>query len=136
MSRLTEVREALAATIVAGEIPGLTVYAYMPDVINAPAAVVMPGPGDFYTFKTSFDSSDVTLEVWLMVQRGQDQQSSNDLDDLMSEDGPSVYAAIAANHTLGGVVDDAEVTVARSWGTYSVGSLSYLAARLAVEIML
>jgi hypothetical protein len=136
-SRLTEVREALAATLTAAEIPGLTVYSFMPDLITAPAAAVTPAPGDFLNYDTSFDSHDLTLNVNIFVQRGQPQSSSEQLDSFLDEDGPtSIVAAVKADQTLGGVVDNATVTGARNWGIYDFGKVSYLAAVVTVEILL
>lgn len=136
-SRLTEVREALAAALVAAEIPGLTVYPFMPDLITAPAAAVTPAPGDFLTYSTSYDSHDLTLDVNVFVQRGQPQSSSEQLDSFLDEDGAtSIVAAVKADQTLGGVVDNATVTGARNWGIYDFGNVSYLAAVITVEILL
>jgi hypothetical protein len=136
-SRITEVREALAAAITAAEIPDLTVYPYMPDIINPPAVAVTPAAGDFMVYGSSFDSNDLTLNITAFVQRGQPQSSSDLLDSFLDEDGDSsVVAAVRADPTLGGVVDAATVTGARNWGIYEFGNVSYLAAVFTVEILL
>lgn len=115
----------------------VTVYPRLPGQINVPAAVITPGTGSFITYRTSNVSHDLTLDVTLFVQRGQDRSATDLLDYFLADIGDlSVYAAVDADSTLGGVVDDARVVDARDWGVFTFGEISYLGVVFSVEVLL
>lgn len=131
----TQVKTALGTTL--NTIPGLTVYKFIPGQIMVPAAVIAPGTGSFLTYRTSNVSHDLDLTVTVFVQRGQDRSADELLSEFISDSGDmSVYAAVDADSTLGGVVDDARVVQAQDWGVFTYGELSYLGVVFLVEVLL
>lgn len=141
----TEVKQALGAVLAAmpaqvlpdGSTKTVTVYPEMPGQIIAPAAVIAPGDGTLLTYRTSNFSHDLNLTVTLFVQRGQNRSTDEQLSGFISVTGDqSVYAAVDADSTLGGVVDDARVTLARNWGVFTWGEVSYLGVVFDVAVLL
>lgn len=115
----------------------VTVYPRLPGQINVPAAVIAPGGGSFLTYRSSNFSHDLTLDVTLFVQRGQDRSATDLLDLFLADTGDlSVYAAVDADSTLGGEVDDARVVQAKDWGVWTFGEISYLGVIFTVEVLL
>lgn len=130
-----QVKDALG--IVLQTIDGLRVYPHLTGQINPPAAVIAPGEGVFLTYRTSNVSHDLDLMVTVLIQRGTDRTADEKLGDYIADSGPSsVYAAVGANSTLGGTVDDAWVVSASNWSTFVVGDVSYLGVTFAVQVLL
>jgi hypothetical protein len=141
----TQVKEALGVVLAAipaqtlsdGSTKTLTVYPELPGQIVPPAAVIAPGDGTLLTYRTSNFSHDLSLTVTVFVQRGQNRSTDEQLSGFISIAGDqSVYAAVDANSTLGGVVDDARVTQARNWGVWTFGEITYLGVIFDVEVLL
>ena len=141
----TEVKTALGTVLAAmppqvltdGSTKTITVYPEMPGQIIAPAAVIAPGDGTLLNYRSSNFSHDLSLTVTLFVQRGQNRSTDEQLSGFISVSGDqSIYAAVDADSTLGGVVDDARVTLARNWGVYTWGEISYLGVVFDVEVLL
>lgn len=135
---VTQAREALADALAAVE--GLReVYPRAVTTANAPCAFVEVGEGAFLTFKASLDGArDLGLVITLIVGRGQDRSSSELLDSFLADSGPtSIYAAVEADPTLGGVVESAAVMSASNYGTipWSDGT-PYLGCQLLVDVFL
>lgn len=137
MATLTEVRNALKTVL--ETIDGLTVYAQPPGHVVPPAAVITPGDGQFLVYITSNTSHDLELDVTLFVQRVQERSATEELDAYLADSGDySIYATIAANRTLGGVVDSAIVTAASGYGvaTYGDTEMKYLSVTFSIEVLL
>jgi hypothetical protein len=111
MTTLAEVRDGIVARL--ETINGLQVVAYVPD--NVPgylAAVVFPPVAASYHNDLGFRSYTVEFVVLLMVPANIDRKQL-DLYDLMDRTGAgSVFAAIEADRTLGGLEVDCQVTAA------------------------
>ncbi len=130
-----EVKEALGVVI--GRIPGVTVYPHMVGDINTPAAVIAPGTGVLLTYGTSVVSFDMTLNVTLFVQLGEDRSADEQLSQYINPTGPMSVAQIVDNDpTLGGVVDSSVVTVAQDWGVYTYAGVARLGVVFPVEVLL
>lgn len=144
MSTFAEAKDALATVL--GRLVGtnpdgtpasVTVYPRLPGQIVVPAAVIAPGTGSFLSYRTSNTSHDLNLDVTLFVQRGQDRSTTDKLDAFIADTGNlSVYAAVDADPTLGGVVDSAAVKEAKDWGVWTFGEISYLGVIFSVEVFL
>lgn len=144
MSTFAEAKAALA--VVLGRLAGLnpdgtsfsvTVYPRLPGQINVPAAVIAPGTGAFLTYGTSVTSNDLTLDVTVFVQRGQDRSTTDRLDAFIAESGDlSINGAVEADPTLGGVVDSAQVLQAKDWGVWTFGEVSYLGVVFTIEVLM
>lgn len=133
---LTEVRQALATTL--GTISGLRVYAFPKGEISPPAAVIMPADGAFLTYRVTMDTThDLELTVTVFTQWGGDVQSTEALDAYIADTGTkSIYAAVEADQTLGGVVDSCVVVNAQDHGKVTYAGADYFAVGFAVEILL
>lgn len=108
MTTLTQVRNKLEARL--DTIDGLQVIPYVPDDIPGyPAAVVFPPVNADYSDDLGAGSFTVTFIVMLFVAANIDRKQL-DLYDLLDRSGPSsVYAALEADRTLGGLAVDCRV---------------------------
>jgi hypothetical protein len=132
---ISQARTALAGTLA---MDGVQVSPFPPGTVNVPALVVTPSEGEFLTYKTSFDGSpELTLLVTAFIGRGQDRSSTDLLDEFTAHTGTrSVFAAVDADQTLGGVVVAAGVVGAGNFGSFAYAGAEYLGCTFTVEIML
>lgn len=109
MTTLTQVRDGLETRL--NTITGLRVYDYVPeDVAGYPAAVVFPPTNAEYSNDLDQGSFTVQFVVMLLVPATIDRNQL-DLYALMDRTGASsVFAAIEADRSLGGLAVDARVT--------------------------
>lgn len=105
MTTLAQVRNGLEVRL--STIAGLNVVPYVPDdVPGYPAAVVYPPINVDYADDLGMGSFTVTFIVMLFVESGHDTKQL-DLYDLLDRSGPSsIYAALEADRTLGGLQVD------------------------------
>jgi hypothetical protein len=111
VTNLAEVRDGLEARL--RTINGLRVAAYVPDNLGGyPSAVIFPPTNTDYSDDHGDGSFTVELVVMLLVPANIDRQQLG-LYDLLDRTGTSsVYAAVEADRTLGGLDVDARVTEA------------------------
>lgn len=137
---ITEVREAAAARltgIVGLDGKELTGYAYPPPAVEAPAAIVAMGDGEFLTYRSSQTSRDLALTIGVLVQLGEPESAHRQLDAYLNDQGSqSVYAAFDADPTLGGLIDAIAVVSASNYGTIVYNGIDYQGFELAVEVLL
>lgn len=128
--------EALAAAF--GSIPGLSTYAKPPGSIEAPALVVSKPSGEFADYSVFMgDGGDLDLVINVFVQWGDDDAAWDELRTFVAQSGAySLFAAVNADPTLGGVVDSALVGQPTNFGPYTYGDLRYLGAEMPVEVFL
>jgi hypothetical protein len=109
MTTLTEVRDGLEARL--STIDGLQVIPYVPDDLPGyPAAVIFPPVNASYEDALSDGSLTVEIIVLLFVPSNIDRKQL-DLYDLLDRTGSSsIFAAIEADRTLGGLALDCRVT--------------------------
>ncbi len=101
MSRVESVIQALKASLV-GSIPGLTVYAYVPEDVGAlPAVIIYAISGRTDWAGQGVVDDLVTIRLDLMVSRGLTSTAFSDLYTLRE----AVLSTILADPTLGGSVD-------------------------------
>lgn len=108
MPSFAEVREGLAASL--GAISNLQASAYMLANPTLPAAEVLPGEIDYdKTFRRGMDGLEFTVR--LMVGAASDIGAQKKLDAFLAPSGASsVKAALEADPTLGGDIEDLHVT--------------------------
>jgi hypothetical protein len=108
MTTLAQVRNGLEARL--ATIDGLRVVPYVPDdVPGYPAAVVFPPVNADYSDDFGDGSFTVTFVVMLFVAANIDRKQL-DLYDLLDRQGTSsIYAALEADRTLGGLAVDCRV---------------------------
>ena len=111
MTTLAQVRDGLETRL--KTIPGLRVVAYVPDdVPGYPAAIVFPPTNADYSDALGDGSLIVEFVVLLLVSAAVDRKQL-DLYGLLDVSGPSsVFAAVAADRTLGGLNVDCQVVAA------------------------
>ena len=133
---LTEVRNALKATL--ESISGLRVHAFPKGEISPPAAVIMPAEGAFLSYRVTMDAShDLELTITVFTQWSTDAGATEALDAYLADSGTkSIYAAVEADQTLGGVVDSCTVVSAQNHGKVTYGGPDYFAVEFAVEVLL
>jgi hypothetical protein len=134
---ITDAMQALAAAFAA--IPGLTTYALPPGSIEVPAVVVSVPSGELGDFSPVMDEDvmDLSLVVNVFVQWGDDEAAWSQLRPYVALSGTySLFAAVNADPTLGGVVDSALMGQPTNPGPYTWGQLQYLGAEFPVEVFL
>lgn len=133
---LTEVRNALKTVL--ETIDGLQVHSFPRGVITPPAAVIMPADGEFLTYRVSMDTThDLELSVTVFTPWGEDQSATEALDAYIADSGAySVYAAVEADQTLGGIVDGCQVVSAGNHGRVTYNGIDLFACEFGLEILL
>lgn len=108
MTALADIREGLASNLDA--LQGFQVSAYMLAQPTLPSIEVQPAQIQYdLAFQRGWDNW--TLIVRVMVGSALDKGAQRHLDRMMASSGSeSVKAAIEADTTLGGMVDDLQVT--------------------------
>jgi len=129
------IRQALADTL-SSAIPGLRATANRPLQINPPMVVVMPSQGPLATYSVSTDGqADFSLRAILLVAPGDSSGGEDLLDPYIATTGSqSVWAAVNADQTLGGVVSFAEVIQATGYGLMNMTGIDYLACTFTVSV--
>src|SRR4051812_21685672 len=114
---MQEIRQALADAI-QGAIPGLQASANVLNNPTPPAAHVMRGDID-YDLAMQGGLHDLHMRVQAFVALASDIGAQVLLDDYLSPDGAnSMKAAIEADTSLGGLIQDLHVTKASGQQTY------------------
>lgn len=134
---ITAAMQALAAAFSA--IPKLSSYAFPPGTIEVPAVVVSLPSGELGGFSPVMDEGvmDLNLVINVFVQWGDDESAWSQLLPYVAAAGTySLFAAVNADPTLGGVVDSALLGQPTNLGPYTWGKLQYLGAEFPVEVFL
>lgn len=134
MASLTDMRTALRDKI--DDVTGLRAYATLPDEPLTPCAIVRPVSAEFHE---SFDD-DTTLrfEVIVLAHPLQDgaARGQEKLDAYLTRTGStSIKAAIEADRTLGGKVEDTTVTGWTEYGSLIYNDVEYVGAKLLVTVL-
>ena len=118
-------------------IPGLRCHDTVPDSVMPPAVVVRPSPEQFATYDVALGGvRNLLFEVTLVVSKAWDRTAQDTLDSYIDPTGAnSVYAAMEAGPTLGGIVADAYVRSASNYGMITWGTTAYLGCDFLVEVM-
>ena len=128
---MNTVLDALAAAV--DNISGLRTYAYPPDQVSPPAAVVgLPeSPFDI----SMGGANEWAIPVFVIVGKVTDRTTRAALCSYVTPTGAtSVKAAIEADPTLGGACDSVAVTRAE-FSTITVAGTEYLAAELTANVV-
>lgn len=130
MTTLDQVRLGLAARL--GTIAGLRVYDMVPADIHPPAAFV--GAPTIENYRSDPEPVlDATFEIGLAVSTGNIRNQLQLLPMLERTGAWSVYAAIDADRTLGGLDVDALVVSARQFGSQEIAGIRYYVANVTVH---
>ena len=132
MPTLKQIREALKTTL--ATIDGLRAFDYVPGGVSPPAAVVKP-PQITYGTTLNEGSHDLVYGVLVLVSLATDRTAQDTLEAYLDpSSAESIAAVIAADPTLGGVVDYAVVTVVQNTGNVMFGDAEYFGAEVLVNV--
>ncbi len=133
LTSLTALMEGVADRL--QTIAGLRVFAYPPDNITPPAAVVAFPIEIAYDLTMARGSDRVTIPVHIVVGKVSDRSAALNLSEYLSGSGDkSVKSAIEADVTFAGAVDTARVETA-SVSVMSIAGIDYLAATFDIDIV-
>ena len=129
----TQVRVALTTRL--SSISGLRAHHTFRDV-TPPAAIVMPVQGTFMSYGITMDGQvNWLLRIILLASIGDTKAGQTTMDAMLATTGStSIYAAIMADPSLGGVVSFCEPVEATGYGLMNVDGVDYLACSLTVQI--
>ena len=134
MASLSSIREGLKTRL--ATISGLSIYAFVPDSIEPPTAVVGVMSSLEYDSTMARGSDTYNIPIYMYVSRVDAELSQDSLDSYLDGSGStSVKSAIEGDTTLGGVVSSARVVEASNYGVYTVNSIDYLGVEFSVEII-
>src|SRR6266540_6294617 len=115
MATLTQIRKGIAAQL--NTIPGLQASARILSNPTLPVAYVVPGEINYHQTMGSTGHSDWNLLIEVQVGTVSDMAAQDTLDAFIAESGEkSIKAAIEADPTLGGLVDDLIVQGTSDYG--------------------
>lgn len=131
MATNKQIRDGIAGRL--ESISGLQVYATPPGSIVVPAAVVRRRST---IYNVTFDDTvDTTWTVTVFVQFANTDAASEELDLYVSPSGDkSIFAAVDADVTLGGVVDFSRVAIAEGEKVTNYAGIDYLSVDFNIEI--
>ena len=128
---ITQVKTGLAARL--ATITGLRTYAYQPDQLNAPMAYSNLNSITYHRTFGGMTEQEYTVTV--IVARATERTAEASVDGYTAYDGTtSVRAAIEADRTLGGVVDDLIVESATGIQSVSANDTEYLSVDFVVRV--
>lgn len=132
---LTAIRNGLAAYL-ASKITGLRATGNRPLQVNPPQAVIMPTQGAFARYSVTLDGeADYSLRIILLVAPADSTMGEDLLDPYIATSGPqSIWAAVQADPTLGGLVSYAAVIEATGYGLMNMTGIDYLAVHFIINI--
>jgi len=127
---------AAITTNLAGDVLASRTYAFSPDSLNPPTAVVVPGPGTFLTYDDTFDGTGNFAVVVKILNGSQDSGSSQKLLlGYMAKTGAtSIRAAILADPKLGGICSYMQIPSAENYGDVEWAGQQYLGFELPVGV--
>jgi hypothetical protein len=134
MTTLDQVRLGLAARL--GTIAGLRVYDMVPADINPPAAFVGAPTIEEYRGNQSDGLLKATFEIGIAVSTGDISQQLQLFPMLERTGAESVFAALEADRTLGGLNVDAFALSARPFGIQEIGTTKYYVASISVRALI
>lgn len=139
MTDILAVVNAVAAAIttnLAGDVLAGRTYAFAPDSLNPPTAIVVPGPGTFLTYDDTFDGTGNFALVVKILNGSQDEKSSQKLLlGYMAKTGAtSIRAAILASPTLGGICSYMQIPSAENYGDVEWAGQQYYGFELPVGV--
>jgi len=134
MATLAEIRAGLATNL--STIAGCQISGYMLSAPTPPCLYVVPGDIEFdQAMQRGMDRW--TFRVVALAGLASDIGAQKKLDEFLAPSGAtSVKAAVEADRTLGGVVDDLRVTAATGYRTYGQpGGQVHLGVEFTVDVI-
>jgi len=133
-ANLTGIMQAIGTRL--STISGLRVTAYVSDQVNPPAAVVGVPPIPQYHGTFAHGKFQLEIPVTVLVSKVVDRIDQPALAAFADISGTnSIHAAIEADKTLGGTVDNCIVASFRPLGLDEVGALGYYGGEFVLRII-
>lgn len=128
---VTAIRTGIATNM--SSIPGLRVYAEIPDNPAMPCAVVTL---QSVTYDRSFQRGLTEYELLVTVIFGRiaTLQAQRALDSIISTGATSLKAAVESDKTLGGAAFDTHLSAMTNVASVTIGDMTYLSADFAVTV--
>lgn len=143
MSTMQEIRKALAARISPALGKDWSVYAFVPDAINAPAAYI-DADRPFIDYQQAFRDGQACWKFALtfLVNRIDEASAQDELGVVLDPFGALVTglqdsvdaAGEAINDALTDIAAYAEVLSATRYGMYRIGHTSYYGVQIMIEV--
>jgi hypothetical protein len=140
MATMQEVREALAKRIEPLLDTDWTVYAFVPDAINAPAIYIDPDR-PFINYQESFRSGQACWKFALtvLVNRIDDESAQGEISPMIDPEGPLVTGLQNQDRAIeSDALDElaayVEVLEATRYGAYRIGRVSYYGIQIMIEV--
>jgi hypothetical protein len=134
MASLTNIRNEIGNNL--SNITSLSVYKYVPDMIEPPTAVVGVVERIEYDSTMSRGADTYTIPVLLYIARVDAQLSQETLDSYLQSSGAnSVKAQIESDTSLNNEAQSVRVTDATDYGVYNVNNIDYLGVQFSVEVI-
>jgi len=127
---------AAITTNLGSDVLAARTFAFSPDAISPPTAVVVPGPGTFLTYDDTFSGTGNFAVVVKILNGTQDSRTSQKLLlGYMAKTGAtSIRAAILASPTLGGICSYMQIPSAENYGDVEWAGQQYLGFELPVGV--
>lgn len=140
MATMQELRQALADRIQPLMDAEWTVYAIVPDAINAPAIYIDPDR-PFINYQESFRSGQACwrFALTVLVNRIDDESAQGDLGKVIDPDGPLITGLQNQDRAIGAdaleeLAAYVEVLEATRYGAYRIGRVSYYGIQIMIEV--
>lgn len=135
MATLSQLKAGLAGRLATIPSIGTRTYGDADAQVETPGVVIRHGTPVVTYASTQDGTCDYLLSVLLLVSTAAGASSSDALDAYLDPSGAdSVFAAVQADSSLGGVADDAVVTSVSNAGLLERQGVSYLGAEFLVTV--
>jgi hypothetical protein len=134
MANLTNIRNEIKNNL--ANISTLSVYGYVPDMVEPPTAVVGVMETINYDASMQRGADRYEIPVFLYVSRVDAQDSQETLDGYLASSGAtSVKAQVESDTTLNGEAQSVRVVSASNYGVYEINNIAYLGVEFIVEVI-
>jgi len=134
VANLTSIRNEIGENL--ANITSLSVYKYIPDMIEPPTAIVGVMQRINYDSTMQRGADKYEIPVFVYVSRVDAQDSQETLDGfLVSSGSSSVKAQVESDTTLNGQAQSVRVVEARDYGVYNINNIDYLGVEFLIEVI-
>jgi len=134
VANLTNIRNEIGNNL--SNITSLSVYKYIPDMIEPPTAIVGVMERINYDSTLQRGSDKYEIPLFVYVSRVDAQDSQETLDGYLQSSGSSsIKAQVESDTTLNGEAQSVRVVEARDYGVYNINNIEYLGVEFLVEVI-
>lgn len=134
MANLKDIRDGIGTNL--ETITALSVYKYVPDMIEPPTAVVGVMSVVQYDQSMGRGADKYEIPVFVYCSRVDAQDSQETLDGFLNSSGAlSIKQAVESDVTLSGSAQSVRVTEAGEYGVYNANAIDYLGVEFTVEVI-